>query len=272
MKGSDPRLPVGPLRSSVIRVVMVVLTAMVVLTPAVASWTMSGADYIRRVGFYAVAAILMVSRVGGHHPFLRFGAANSVTLVRMALVAGMAGLIGESPSERMEWLLVAAVVVVAVLDGVDGWLARREQQVSAFGARFDMETDAAMILILSVLVWQHGKAGLWVLACGLMRYAFVAADRSCRGWPVRYAPRFAARPWRLPSSSDSVRRCRRWCRSVSHCRGSVSLLARWCGPSRWMWPVKRQGGQLLNAEGLRENIAVNACIGPIGGRCGWSPD
>ena len=46
-----------------------------------------------------------------------------------------------------------------------------------FGARFDMETDAALILILSMLVWQHGKAGVWVIACGLMRYAFVAC-----GW------------------------------------------------------------------------------------------
>jgi phosphatidylglycerophosphate synthase len=40
-----------------------------------------------------------------------------------------------------------------------------------------METDAAFILVLSILVWQHGKAGVWVLMCGLMRYVFVAA-----GW------------------------------------------------------------------------------------------
>ena len=48
---------------------------------------------------------------------------------------------------------------------------------SVFGARFDMETDAALICVLSVLVWKHEKAGIWVLMCGLMRYAFVAA-----GW------------------------------------------------------------------------------------------
>ena len=74
------------------------------------------------------------------------------------------------------WPLVS-IAIVAVLDGVDGWLARRSAQHSAFGARFDMETDAALILILSVLVWQHEKAGAWVLACGLMRYGFVVA-----GW------------------------------------------------------------------------------------------
>jgi len=60
---------------------------------------------------------------------------------------------------------------------VDGWLARRSGEISAFGARFDMEVDAALILILSILVWLHGKAGMWVMACGLMRYGFVAA-----GW------------------------------------------------------------------------------------------
>ena len=75
------------------------------------------------------------------------------------------------------------------MDGVDGWLARRTRMVSAFGARFDMETDALLILALSVLVWRHAKAGAWVLASGLLRYAFVAAGLV---WPWLRAP--------LPSS------------------------------------------------------------------------
>jgi len=40
-----------------------------------------------------------------------------------------------------------------------------------------METDALVILVASLLVWQYGKAGAWVIAGGLMRYAFVAS-----GW------------------------------------------------------------------------------------------
>jgi hypothetical protein len=43
-----------------------------------------------------------------------------------------------------------------------------------------MESDALLILVLSVLVWQHDKAGAWVLLGGLMRYAFVAAAWA---WP-----------------------------------------------------------------------------------------
>jgi phosphatidylglycerophosphate synthase len=39
-----------------------------------------------------------------------------------------------------------------------------------------METDALLILVLTVLAWQFGKVGIWVLASGLMRYVFVAAS------------------------------------------------------------------------------------------------
>jgi phosphatidylglycerophosphate synthase len=74
-------------------------------------------------------------------------------------------------------VLVIATAVMATLDGVDGWLARRTGLSSAFGARFDMETDAFFMLVLAILVWRHDKAGAWVIAIGLMRYAFVAA-----GW------------------------------------------------------------------------------------------
>lgn len=174
------RLPAAPLRSSALRAVTLGMVVTLVLSPIVASWTMSGADYIKRcLLFFAAPAILVVGLVGTHHPFPRFGSANVVTMLRVALVAGVAGLIGELPSERIEWLAVVAVAILAVLDGVDGWLARRSGHASRFGARFDMETDAALILILSVLVWLHGKAGAWVIACGLMRYGFVAL-----GWMV----------------------------------------------------------------------------------------
>jgi hypothetical protein len=31
------------------------------------------------------------------------------------------------------------------------------------------------VMAMSILVWQHGKAGAWVLLGGMMRYAFVMA-------------------------------------------------------------------------------------------------
>jgi phosphatidylglycerophosphate synthase len=70
---------------------------------------------------------------------------------------------------------VGGSVVATMLDGVDGWLARRHCTASDFGARFDMEVDALLIIALSVLAWRFGKAGVWVIASGAMRYVFVAA-------------------------------------------------------------------------------------------------
>src|SRR5262245_34399160 len=80
---------------------------------------------------------------------------------------------------------VVIASIAAALDGVDGWIARRTRTASAFGARFDMETDALLILVLSALVWTSGQAGAWVLASGLMRYAFVAAAAI---WPWLHEP------------------------------------------------------------------------------------
>jgi phosphatidylglycerophosphate synthase len=104
-----------------------------------------------------------------------FGAANVVTLIRGALIAPLLALGIEQPDRTVAWLAIAIAVIALVLDGIDGRIARRSGQASRFGARFDMETDALLILTLAMLCWQFGKAGAWILIAGLLRYAFVAA-------------------------------------------------------------------------------------------------
>jgi phosphatidylglycerophosphate synthase len=106
----------------------------------------------------------------------RIGAANVVTAVRSTLVALISGIaVASFVSPIPVSLLLALVVPALLLDAVDGWVARRTNSASELGARFDMEVDAFLLLALSAYVSQ--TLGLWVLAIGLMRYAFVAA-----GW------------------------------------------------------------------------------------------
>ncbi|HET7607751.1 MAG TPA: CDP-alcohol phosphatidyltransferase family protein, partial [Gammaproteobacteria bacterium] len=107
---------------------------------------------------------------------LKFGAANSVTLARAAMTVLLAALVGSAPTPALGWVLVGIGTVAVALDGVDGALARSRAEAGAFGARFDMETDALLILVLAALVWQQGKAGAWILAAGLLRYLFVAGS------------------------------------------------------------------------------------------------
>ncbi len=106
------------------------------------------------------------------HCSSRWTLANVVTSVRLALVSWVAGaLVGDWSA----WLWGTALVALA-LDGLDGWIARRRGESSDFGARYDMEVDAAFILFLSLLVWREANVGPWVVAIGLMRYGFVLAS------------------------------------------------------------------------------------------------
>lgn len=138
-----------------------------------------GAAYLAAAGLAlaAGAALLLGLRdsCGASHPHPEFGAANRVTLARAAGVGLLAGLAFEPPAGPPAWAAVALATVAAVLDGVDGLLARRSGLASRFGARLDMETDALMILVLAVLAWRWERAGAWVLLAGLMRYGFVLA-------------------------------------------------------------------------------------------------
>jgi phosphatidylglycerophosphate synthase len=109
------------------------------------------------------------------HGLRRFGAANAVTLLRAAMIAFLVAL-ALLPAPLPPALRGTAVALGGaglLLDGVDGWLARRGGTESRFGARFDMEIDALSVLVFTFLLLRAGQAGLWVLAIGLARYVFV---------------------------------------------------------------------------------------------------
>lgn len=102
------------------------------------------------------------------------GPADRVTLARAVLVGGVTALVTDRASAGAPVVILVTLAAVAlVLDAVDGQVARRTGTASPMGARFDMEVDAFLILVLSVHV--ATSFGAWVLAIGAMRYAFVAA-------------------------------------------------------------------------------------------------
>jgi phosphatidylglycerophosphate synthase len=102
------------------------------------------------------------------------GPADRVTLARAWLTCGVAALtVGGPGGGRVTTALLVLAGTALALDAVDGQVARRTGTVSALGARFDMEVDALLILVLSVSVAR--ATGWWVLAMGLARYAVLAA-------------------------------------------------------------------------------------------------
>jgi phosphatidylglycerophosphate synthase len=102
------------------------------------------------------------------------GPANRVTLARATLVGGVTALTVDSFGRPAPVVVLVVLIAVALaLDAVDGIVARRTGSASALGARFDMEVDSFLVLVLSMHVAR--PAGAWVLAIGAMRYGYVVA-------------------------------------------------------------------------------------------------
>jgi phosphatidylglycerophosphate synthase len=141
-------------------------------------WSQS---WVPGVGWLAALSYLVISNVLlfrglQQRQTTRFGPANAITAVRSTLVGVITGIVVASFVAPVPiGLLVALIVPALLLDAADGWIARRMNSASELGARFDMEVDAFLLLVLSAYVAQ--TVGVWVLAIGLMRYAFVAT-----GW------------------------------------------------------------------------------------------
>jgi phosphatidylglycerophosphate synthase len=130
------------------------------------------------IGLALFAGLLLaVERGLAAHPHPRLGTANRITLVRAAIACLIAArAIEPAPLGMPErWLLAAIAVAALMLDGADGWAARRQGLASAFGARFDMEVDAFAILVLAITVVKAQAVPCWVLAIGGMRYIYLAA-------------------------------------------------------------------------------------------------
>jgi len=147
---------------------------------AAATWRLLTlpASYLVVAGIlYVAMAAVVLLKLPPDHPGPGIGAANRVTLGRAALAVPIGALcIAPASLDTVGyWWVIVVSTVVMILDGVDGRIARRTGTETAFGARFDMELDAALILALSVLVYAGGRAGAWCLLIGLMRYLFVAA-------------------------------------------------------------------------------------------------
>ena len=114
------------------------------------------------------ACLLWLGR-GRFTPSGRFGLANAVTTLRLCLLLTLTAPASVLPSLRA----LALVSVVMLLDLLDGWSARARGDASAFGAHFDMETDALLVLLLTLRLWLVAGFGAWVLCSGLLRYLYV---------------------------------------------------------------------------------------------------
>ena len=97
------------------------------------------------------------------------GWANWVTFVRLLiLLFAVAGY-----TQLGDAVFGGILIGILVLDGMDGYLARKFQQMSEFGAQLDMEVDAFYCALISSLLFLEKDFGAWILVAGYLRYFFV---------------------------------------------------------------------------------------------------
>lgn len=96
------------------------------------------------------------------------GLANWVTLIRFAGLTTVVFLAFRISNQVLSLLLFVLVLV----DGLDGYLARKKDQRTPFGACFDMETDTLFVCLVSVLLVSKGLSAKWILIPAWIKYYY----------------------------------------------------------------------------------------------------
>ena len=97
--------------------------------------------------------------------------ASKITMVRVAFIPVYMVLMylsGGQPNLWM-WLGLAVFVVASLTDYVDGYIARKYQQVSDFGKFLDPLADKLLVIAAMTMFCQWGQMPAWALMIVLAR-------------------------------------------------------------------------------------------------------
>lgn len=128
-----------------------------------------------------------------NRPFSYLGTANRITLLRGWLIGATAGFLAMLPFQPLAGLLYVPAglyTLAAALDGLDGYVARRQQQTTRLGAELDTALDAFGLLIAPLVAVFTDKLPVVYLLVSLAYYLFKWGIhwRQQRGRPVYALP------------------------------------------------------------------------------------
>lgn len=87
--------------------------------------------------------------------------ANRLTLLRIILIpVFMAFLLSRLPLG--DWLAAGVFVIAALTDSVDGYIARKHNQITVFGQFFDPLADKLLILAALITLVGQGRLSAWL--------------------------------------------------------------------------------------------------------------
>ena len=115
--------------------------------------------------------------------FTTLGAANWITLLRAGAIVGLAGFIplavqrNQALSDTLLWAPGIIYLGISLADLFDGYVARKQERKTELGKRLDIESDAAGILVASLVAVALGRLPAIYLLVGLAYYPFILGIR-----------------------------------------------------------------------------------------------
>ena len=106
-----------------------------------------------------------------------FGLATTVTLLRGALYAVVAGFVVVPAGTALGWVPAACYGAGVVLDKVDGTIARTVGEETVLGRRLDMAFDTFGFVAAPLVAVLWGALPVYYLALSAARYVFLGAVR-----------------------------------------------------------------------------------------------
>ena len=97
-------------------------------------------------------------------------AANGITLFRLLLIPVIMYFLAQE--QHLATIIILAVALLS--DSLDGYLARKFQQISTFGKHFDQCTDKALFTgVLFVVLWKYASPFWWIAYAVLLSISFI---------------------------------------------------------------------------------------------------
>jgi CDP-diacylglycerol--glycerol-3-phosphate 3-phosphatidyltransferase len=118
---------------------------------------------------------------------------NTVTSLRIVLLAPLYLLLTTGQGETARWAALAVFLAAGFTDVVDGFLARRLNEVSAFGAMLDLIADRLLTVITMLALIVGGTLGGWGALAGVVLVArdliVASLNEACPGrLAIRVSP------------------------------------------------------------------------------------
>lgn len=104
--------------------------------------------------------------------------ANALTLLRLALVP----VIGAMLTTRHDLAAIVLLAVSGVSDWLDGWIARRFDMRTRFGALADPIADKATMLTVALLLAAQQSLPWWLAAAIVLRDAVIVGGAVAYRW------------------------------------------------------------------------------------------